>query len=88
MKEEFKLSELNRKIMIIGIIVICIVAICLGVYIQWFKKESIEELRKQSEIRMEKAEENNKEDNILESKFNDIFSNTIKENMSRVTIST
>lgn len=64
----------KRIIIIISIIVICIVAIFIAVYVQWFKEKSIEELRQESE----QKENSLGEKELLEKNFDEIFSNDLK----------
>jgi len=70
----------KRNIVLILLVIICVIAIFIAVYIQWFKGKSIEELREESE-----GKENNlSEYETLEKNFDSIFLNDIKKEQANL----
>ena len=79
-----KLDGKNKNIFFLVIILLCIVAICLGIYIQFFYQYSdTDPLMLGIHLGSQKTEE---EYSILKSEFNDLFTNTIEINSENVRV--
>ena len=79
-----KLNKRNKKFFIGGIILVCIMAICLGIYIQFFYRYSdTDPLMLGIKIGVQKTAE---EYAVLKSEFQNLFTNTIKINSENVRV--
>ena len=79
-----KLNGKNKNFFILSVILICIVAICTGIYIQFFYKYSdTDPLMLGIRIGAQKTAE---EYDILKSKFQNLFTNNIKINSENVRV--